>query len=756
MNMKNRTRFRHLAILTAAMTAFTLTGCGKGGSGSTLEVSFDHAFSATQVDNDGLNINGFLDAGDHLLMLGNDEDYNMVYQMYNKKDGTVSAFDTEYRQQATDEHYIDIMGIMAAPDGGSSVLYASYEMTEDWENMKMTYYLETYDSQMNVVSGQDVTDTIPEGCYFYNLTADKDGTMYGIASDDEGMNYISVRDQNFEETATVEVDAEWLESMFCGNDGTVYVSGYSNRGGMMFGKINADTQSFEEISVDGMPEYFNGAFAGNENYDFFVYDSAYAYGVKTADGTCEKVISWINSDFSGDYIGGVAALPDGTFLTLEHDSEYEHSTLWNMKERPAEELENMEIISLASLYSDMTLTAAICNFNRANDDCRIVVKTYLDETAESEDAWEKAVEQFKKDMTSGKVADIICTDSLNFESFANKGIFMDIYELMGEDYFNDETFFTSFFEAITYKEQLQRIAFSFSVETLAAKSEYVGEEDHVTMERFMELVKNPPNGMEVFPKMTKDQALYTLCMANMSSYYVDTVNATCSFNTPDFVELLELCNTFPEDEEIDYENMTDQQWELYWEEREMAYRNDKALFKDVYFDRPSDMHEIAMGDFGTEDVTFIGYPVKEENVSGGIFAPSFTISVSSQTNYKDEIRSFIDYMLSPEYQKSLSWEMPVNRAVFRELGAEAVNSTEEYEKYYYLASETFDIGYPTQEEIDRMEAYIDGLSRSRTYDESIYEIVYEEADMFLKGDQSAQQAADMIQSRVSLYLSEQA
>jgi len=256
--------------------------------------------------------------------------------------------------------------------------------------------------------------------------------------------------------------------------------------------------------------------------------------------------------------------------------------------------------------------------------------------------------------------------------------------------------------------------------------------------------------------MTKDQALYNLCMANMSGYYVDTVNATCSFNTPDFVELLELCNTFPEYEEIDYDSMTDQQWDLYWEEREMAYRNDKALFKDVYFDRPEDIYEITMGDFGTEDVTFIGYPVKEENVSGGILAPSFTISVSSQTNYKEEIRSFIDYMLSPEYQRTLSWEMPVRRDVFRELGAEAVNSTEEYEKYYYLANETFDIGYPTQESIDRMEQYISGLNRSRTYDESIYEIVYEEADMFLKGDQTAQQAADMIQSRVSLYLSEQA
>ncbi len=753
--MKNRTKFRHLAILTAAMTAFTLTGCGKGGSGSTLEVSFDHAFSATKVDNSGMNINGFLDAGDHILMLGNDENYNMVYQMYNKKDGTVSAFDTEYHKQATDEHYIDIMGIMAAPDGGSSVLYAGYDMTDDWENMKMTYYLETYDNQMNVVSGQDVTDTIPEGCYFYNLTADKNGTMYGITSDDEGMNYVSVRDENFEETAAIEIDAEWLESMFCGNDGTVYVSGYSDRGGMMFGRINADTQSFEEISVDGMPEYFNGVFAGNDTYDFFVYDTTYAYGIKTAEGTCEKVISWINSDFSGDYVGGMAALPDGTFLALEYDSEYEHSSLWNMQERPAEELEQMEIISLASLYSDMTLTAAVCDFNRANDDCRIVVKNYLDEADESEDAWEKGVEQFKKDMTSGKVADIICTDSLNFESFANKGIFMDIYELMGEDYFNDETFFTNFFDAITYKEQLQRIAFSFSVETLAAKSEYVGEDEHITMERFMELVKNPPNGMEVFPKMTKDQALYTLCMANMSSYYVDTVNAACSFNTPDFVELLELCNTFPENEEIDYDSMTDQQWELYWEEREMAYRNDKALFKDVYFDRPEDMHEIAKGDFGTEDVTFIGYPVKEENVSGGIFAPSFTISVSSQTNYKEEIRSFIDYMLSPAYQNGLAWEMPVRRDVFREQGAEAVNSTEEYDKFYYLASEEIDIGYPTQAEIDRMEAYIDGLSRSRTYDESIYEIVYEEADMYLKGDQSAQQAADMIQSRVSLYLSEQ-
>ncbi|MBQ8079872.1 MAG: hypothetical protein IJ236_07960, partial [Oscillospiraceae bacterium] len=56
---------------------------------------------------------------------------------------------------------------------------------------------------------------------------------------------------------------------------------------------------------------------------------------------------------------------------------------------------------------------------------------------------------------------------------------------------------------------------------------------------------------------------------------------------------------------------------------------------------------------------------------------------------------------------------------------------------------------------DSIKDYIAGITESGFYDEKIANIISEEAGKFFAGDQSAQQAADMIQSRASLYLSEQ-
>lgn len=753
--MKNRTMQRTLALMTAALTAVTLTGCGKSGGqqGSTLEVSFDHSYSAQKVETDSYVISEMMPAGDKLILLGYDKEYNSETSIYDLESGTVTIADLEYQKNASDERMIDIMGVFTSSNGSVTVIYSDYTVDENWEFLSQVYYMETYDSSMKLTGGKDITEHFPVNTYYYNMTADSKGNIYAIADDDEGMQYISVRNSDFEEIGIAELDVKWLDSLFCGKDGNVYAGGYSNMGGKVFGRIDPESLLMEEVDVEGMPEYYNSAFAGAGDYDFFFYDALSVYGVKLEEGTCEEVINWVNSDFSGDYVNSVAALSDGTFLTSIYGNDYETCSLWKMEERSAEELENMEIISLAVLYSDYNLVDAVCEFNRSNDNIRIVVKDYSSEVTDED--WETAIDNFTKDMTSGKVADIICTEGLNFESFANKGMFVDLYTLMEQDEsFKQDEYFQNFFDSLEYKDQLQRISFSYRIETLAGKTEYVGDQMGITPAEFMELLKNTPEDMEPFPNMTKSSALYSMCLGNMSSF-VDTVNATCNFDDPQFIEFLELCNTYPSDDSIDYASMSDEDWELYWEAMEMAFRNDTALLKEVYIDDPRTMHTILQGDFATDEVTFIGFPTTDENSSGGLFSPSFTIAVSSQSKYQEQIWEFIKYMLSEEYQGSLEWTLPVHKGEFQSRMEEAVNSNEEYDKYYYLASEEFDIGFPTQEEMDRLLTYVEGITQSTFYDISVYEIIDEEAGMFFSGDQTAEQAASMIQSRVSLYLSEQ-
>jgi hypothetical protein len=54
----------------------------------------------------------------------------------------------------------------------------------------------------------------------------------------------------------------------------------------------------------------------------------------------------------------------------------------------------------------------------------------------------------KDDMLNGIVADLICTDGVNFESLASKGLFADWYTLMdADDEFHMEDYYENFFEA---------------------------------------------------------------------------------------------------------------------------------------------------------------------------------------------------------------------------------------------------------------------------------------------------------------------
>lgn len=60
----------------------------------------------------------------------------------------------------------------------------------------------------------------------------------------------------------------------------------------------------------------------------------------------------------------------------------------------------------------------------------------------------------------------------------------------------------------------------------------------------------------------------------------------------------------------------------------------------------------------------------------------------------------------------------------------------------------------TQEEIDELQALIDSACLGDTTDEEISNIINEEADAYFKGQKSVDEVADIIQSRVKIYISE--
>lgn len=90
------------------------------------------------------------------------------------------------------------------------------------------------------------------------------------------------------------------------------------------------------------------------------------------------------------------------------------------------------------------------------------------------------------------------------------------------------------------------------------------------------------------------------------------------------------------------------------------------------------------------------------------------------------------------------------------LGIQNADSTEiDVYRSWHGADELIPIGNATQEEMDAFLAYVEGVTEINDTDPQIHTIFWEEAEMYLAGDQSAEKCAEMIRSRVSLYLSEQ-
>ena len=60
----------------------------------------------------------------------------------------------------------------------------------------------------------------------------------------------------------------------------------------------------------------------------------------------------------------------------------------------------------------------------------------------------------------------------------------------------------------------------------------------------------------------------------------------------------------------------------------------------------------------------------------------------------------------------------------------------------------------TEEAADRVDAFLESLTQCYQYDEAMMKIILEEASAFFSGQKTAEEIANLIQSRVFIYVAE--
>ena len=123
------------------------------------------------------------------------------------------------------------------------------------------------------------------------------------------------------------------------------------------------------------------------------------------------------------------------------------------------------------------------------------------------------------------------------------------------------------------------------------------------------------------------------------------------------------------------------------------------------------------------------------------------------------------YYLTDEYQNSdeFSWRFPVLKSAMEKRMEEAQErpywedengKKQYYDDTWYIGGEEIVIDPMTKEEAQELYDYIITVNKAYYTDDALVNIIEEEAAAYFKGQKSAAEVADIIQSRAKIYISE--
>lgn len=567
---------------------------------------------------------------------------------------------------------------------------------------------------------------------------------------------IYVFDSELNIVSTVEFENSWIDSLSLTGSGDLVALVYDNNSGdRKFQRLNMDSGTFDDVLSPPSDAWDIRGGAGTTVLYGIDSGSASIYSFDYITGEQKEILNWINSDINPSRINNVTPISNGNFLVTEYDRDYSKRRLALLSPVADGDIVEKYIIDFAAIYLDNNLQNAIIDFNKQNDLFRI---RYLDYSVyNTDDDYSGGTKQLNLDIISGKIPDIISLSELPFTTYASKGLLADLGALMDADEsFVRDDYLTNILDAPNYNGKIFSIIPMYEIMTTVGKSDIVGEEMGWTIEDLQQLLEQRPGSTPFGNTVDRNSMLYYFSSMALGKY-IDYNTGTCKFNSDDFIKMLEFINSFPES--IDWDSIYNDY--DYWNRLQSEYSDGTTLLQ-TYWLYNYDSIKSAMNDFGGE-ITFIGYPVPQG--IGSVINPTMELAISSKTKLTDACWDFFKYLLSDDFQSS-GYGLMVKRSTLDKLAEEAMDASRysSFTEYGYSVDMPVSTMAPmepdfwnkplTQEQVDKVNEAIASATTVYRNENTIVSIIEEEAGAFFAGQKDVRTVADIIQSRVQIYINE--
>lgn len=573
------------------------------------------------------------------------------------------------------------------------------------------------------------------------FVCDKDGNIYFS----DGSTSLYVYDKTGVQLFTLDVQ-NWLSSLVTFSDGTVGAASYGQNG---YEVIPVDVAS-KSWGTSIPVSYPDSLYSGSGDYYFFYTMSSSLYGYNKETGENEKLFGWLDCDIDQDTIRALAVRDDGGVLCLCSGDDTE---LVSISKQSGADASKKTTLTLATMYLDASLRKQILKFNKSSDTCRITVRDYSEYNTDGD--YEAGLTKMSTEIIAGNVPDMLDISQLPIGQYVSRGLLEDLYPYIDADAeLSRDSFVPSILKALEINGGLYQVSPGFGIFTVIGRSDVVGNDMGWTLDQMTDCLATQPAGTELFQQgITQDTMLQYICYMYMNDF-VDWQAQTCNFDSPEFIKLLQFCAGF--DQTFDYSEDT-------YESEVSRIQSGKQLLE---ITTETDFQSFQMYEamFGGQ-ITYKGFPC-EHGVGNVAFTDS-GLAMTTACKDKESAWSFMRTLLTEEYQESGDlWTFPINQAAFDKKLADAMtkdtytdengNEVEVSKGSWGWDDLTVDMYAVTEEQAARIKALIDSIDGVLIIDTNISDIIRDEGAAYFAGTKTAEEAAQDIQSRVSIYVSEQA
>lgn len=468
-------------------------------------------------------------------------------------------------------------------------------------------------------------------------------------------------------------------------------------------KLNADTFALEPADVGGVGIYGLGTTADGD-----VLVSCTSDGrefVKTADEA--ELFDWSEPGIVSPGYTNLYELGDGSWLLF-----YRGQTSLELLEEKL--LPPKTTLTLLTDYPRAELYTIVNDFNRTSEGYRVEVQLLGDGGL--------TAELLRTQLIAGEGPDIFAfydrssLADLGANSFEDLLIYLDADEEYGRD-----TLAPELLGAMCAQDKLDWLPYSFGISTFTAPSAYLSEPGFSFDEAKQAAAKA---GLPLFPGWMTRDILWGWMSDFAVGQYMDLETGTCSFDSEDYISLLEECAAaaaeFGSDSAALYNSLL--QFEL--------------LQNLIRVSTISDNYGGAYA--------FVGVP--NETTNGSMFSPDLCFAISSTSGNKDAAWQLVRSCLSDEHQQMNLTSFPTSACVLDAMINDAVKNGVHYYEYEYELDEA---------DAAKLRGLISETQMVQDAYPAVLNIMAEDAAQFFAGQITAEQAAVYTQNRVSTWLAEQ-